>query len=52
MFPTLELLLFANPVLNPLDDEDSWRETMAVVVAPSETALPAADSSREKEEEE
>jgi hypothetical protein len=33
-FPSLELLPFTNPVLNPSDDEDSWRETMAVVVAP------------------
>jgi hypothetical protein len=33
-FPTVELLLFAELVLNPSDDEDSWRETMAVVVAP------------------
>jgi hypothetical protein len=50
-FPSLELLLFANPVLNPPDDKDSWRDTMVVVVAPPETALPAADGSREKEEE-
>jgi hypothetical protein len=38
-------------VLNPPDDKDSWRDTMVVVVAPPETALPAADGSREKEEE-
>jgi hypothetical protein len=51
-FPSLELLPFTDPVLNPSDDEDSWRETMAVVVAPPETALPTADGSREKQEEE
>jgi hypothetical protein len=52
LFPTLELLLFANLVLNPSDDEDSWRQTMVVIVALPETALPATDGSREKEDEE